>query len=475
MIVVGAGDVAMDACRRAKRLPGCEDVKVIYRRGPDEIPARKDELQGAIEEGIELLYNTQPVGVYEAGGQLRAALRRTELRRARRRRTPPSPSTFRTPSTTFACGMVILATGQKTVSEHLDELRADGPARRCTPTGTRCAPPIRRSSPPATAPSAPSTIVMAMHHGHRAAYYVKHFLEGVADPLPYRTPFKTRRVPVAQDALWEVFPREHQDFHGLGDNPVEFPEIESTLRRRVRQARGGALLPLRRRDRLVRLQRAHARGHLRDGAHEARRRPQAARGLHAAAHASRRRHFHPEAATLDDLVFLPANLSRLVIDPYRDACRVETRAGGGRSSSRSPFLVGGLRRRGRGGARRRSRAASRARASPTSAGGRSATACRGSSSPSAGEDEPDPARPRSSRRSATASAPGCPSARPRRPAARPRGRRAPSSRRRSRSRSSTRLDLLVLEGNPPLAGAWPELAGAPDLSVLRDAMRIMRG
>ena len=54
------------------------------------------------------------------------------------------------------------------------------------------------------------------------------FLEGVDEPLPYRTPFKTRRVPVAQDALWEVFAREHQDFHGLGENPVAFPEIEST-------------------------------------------------------------------------------------------------------------------------------------------------------------------------------------------------------------------------------------------------------
>ena len=44
VIVVGAGDVAMDACRAARRLPGCEDVQVLYRRGPDEIPARKDEL-----------------------------------------------------------------------------------------------------------------------------------------------------------------------------------------------------------------------------------------------------------------------------------------------------------------------------------------------------------------------------------------------------------------------------------------------
>jgi glutamate synthase domain-containing protein 2 len=36
------------------------------------------------------------------------------------------------------------------------------------------------------------------------------------------------------------------------------------------------------------------------------------------------------------------------------------------------------------------------------------------------------------------------------------------------------FDLLLLEGAGPVAGAWPELSGAPDLSVLRDAIRILR-
>ena len=77
--MVGAGDVAMDACRVAKRLPGCEDVQVLYRRGPDEIPARKDELWGAIEEGIEFVYNVQPVAIEAENGGLALRCRRTEL------------------------------------------------------------------------------------------------------------------------------------------------------------------------------------------------------------------------------------------------------------------------------------------------------------------------------------------------------------------------------------------------------------
>lgn len=49
--VVGAGNVAMDAARTAKRL-GAENVYIVYRRGEDELPARKEEIHHAKEEGI---------------------------------------------------------------------------------------------------------------------------------------------------------------------------------------------------------------------------------------------------------------------------------------------------------------------------------------------------------------------------------------------------------------------------------------
>ena len=50
--VVGAGNVAMDAARVAKRL-GAEHVYICYRRGRDELPARKEEVEHAEAEGIE--------------------------------------------------------------------------------------------------------------------------------------------------------------------------------------------------------------------------------------------------------------------------------------------------------------------------------------------------------------------------------------------------------------------------------------
>jgi glutamate synthase (NADPH/NADH) small chain len=49
--VVGGGNVAMDAARSAKRL-GAENVYIVYRRGMAELPARKEEVEHAEEEGI---------------------------------------------------------------------------------------------------------------------------------------------------------------------------------------------------------------------------------------------------------------------------------------------------------------------------------------------------------------------------------------------------------------------------------------
>ena len=60
--VVGGGNVAMDAARSAMRL-GAEHVYIVYRRSLDEMPARKEEVHHAMEEGIEFLVLNNPVKV----------------------------------------------------------------------------------------------------------------------------------------------------------------------------------------------------------------------------------------------------------------------------------------------------------------------------------------------------------------------------------------------------------------------------
>ena len=60
--VVGGGNVAMDAARVAKRL-GDGHVYITYRRGMDELPARKEEVEHAVAEGIEFQLLNNPVSV----------------------------------------------------------------------------------------------------------------------------------------------------------------------------------------------------------------------------------------------------------------------------------------------------------------------------------------------------------------------------------------------------------------------------
>ena len=60
--VVGGGNVAMDAARCAKRL-GAENVYIVYRRGEEELPARKEEVEHAKEEGIIFKLLTNPVEI----------------------------------------------------------------------------------------------------------------------------------------------------------------------------------------------------------------------------------------------------------------------------------------------------------------------------------------------------------------------------------------------------------------------------
>ena len=60
--VVGGGNVAMDAARTALRL-GAEHVYIVYRRSMDELPARREEVEHAMEEGIEFRLLNNPTKI----------------------------------------------------------------------------------------------------------------------------------------------------------------------------------------------------------------------------------------------------------------------------------------------------------------------------------------------------------------------------------------------------------------------------
>lgn len=72
VVVVGGGNVAMDAARMAYRL-GAEKSSVVYRRTQAEMPARKEEVAHAMEEGVEFRFLENPVKILgDENGRVRA-------------------------------------------------------------------------------------------------------------------------------------------------------------------------------------------------------------------------------------------------------------------------------------------------------------------------------------------------------------------------------------------------------------------
>lgn len=99
--IIGGGNTAMDAARTARRL-GAERVVVVYRRGMEEMPACRDEVEHALAEGIEFMTLHQ-VGAYHADATGHVAemelieMTLTEPDESGRRRPVPTGQTCRVP------------------------------------------------------------------------------------------------------------------------------------------------------------------------------------------------------------------------------------------------------------------------------------------------------------------------------------------------------------------------------------------
>ena len=109
--IVGGGNVAMDAARVAKRL-GAEHVYITYRRGKDELPARKEEVEHAEPEEIEFMLLNNPVSIKgdENDHVVGIELQKMELgepdEKGRRRPVPVEGSNW-----VLDCDAVVIAIG----------------------------------------------------------------------------------------------------------------------------------------------------------------------------------------------------------------------------------------------------------------------------------------------------------------------------------------------------------------------------
>lgn len=178
--VIGGGNAAIDAVRTARRL-GAEDAFILYRRSEEEMPANKEEIEEAREEGVRFLFLTAPTEILgDASGRLHSLqLIRMELgepdETGRRRPVPIEGSEY-----TIEVDMVISAIGQKVGSEIVArdiglELNKNGTVKVDSVTYQTNIPWLFCGG---DAVSGPAIIIEAIAAGKEAALSIHRFLRG---------------------------------------------------------------------------------------------------------------------------------------------------------------------------------------------------------------------------------------------------------------------------------------------------------
>jgi heterodisulfide reductase subunit A len=179
VIVIGGGNVAIDAARSIKRL-GASTVTVVYRRSEREMPAYEEEIDGARDEGVDILFLTAPVAILSEGGTITGCeCIKTQLgppdESGRRRPVPLEGSEF-----TIPCDAVIPAIGQKmdvAWAEDIADLTLT-PRDRIHVNLHTCQTTLPDIFAAGDAVTGPATVIEAVAAGHRAVEAIDRYIMG---------------------------------------------------------------------------------------------------------------------------------------------------------------------------------------------------------------------------------------------------------------------------------------------------------
>jgi NADPH-dependent glutamate synthase beta subunit-like oxidoreductase len=335
VVVVGGGNVAIDMARTALR-SGAAQVELFCLESRDRMPAWDYDVKEAEAEGVIIHPCWGPKSILHEGGRVTGIefMRCTSVFDANGRFNPAYDNKVTRKVDTQA---VLLAIGVSAENQELERLglmeggrvKADFETMRTGDAKVFAA---------GDGAFGPSAIVYAIHHGHRAAHYVKAFLEEQKHPEPYRVCWSTRRVPLIQDPRWEILGREDQSVCAADSLTAECEatyDWDIARRQAVRCLRcdtetGTSDYSRRTREHIHAMARTEPDDFPR------------LREILAARLKRRKNPFPPgRPAQLDDLVFLPAALTRLVIDPYREHCSTATPVGGS-LTLQQPFIFAGF-------------------------------------------------------------------------------------------------------------------------------------
>lgn len=192
VVVIGGGDVAMDAARSCARLPEVAGVTVVYRRSQAEMPAGSEEVEGGDIEGVNFRFNQSPTRIL--GTERVEGIEVVEM-------TAGPPDAKGRPSsvpvagsaTTVACDTIIIAAGEKADIANLPAELDFNLSAHPWPQGKK---EDWMTDVPGVFAAGGKSVVYAMSAGSRVAAAIDAYLarQGGRAPTPRPDPFG-RSVP----------------------------------------------------------------------------------------------------------------------------------------------------------------------------------------------------------------------------------------------------------------------------------------
>ena len=225
--IIGGGNTAVDAARVARRLGS--EAKVIYRRSRAEMPATAAEVKGAEEEGVEIVFLTNPTRMITEDGKL-SKMECTRMKlgepdtSGRRRPVPIAGSQF-----TIDVDTVITALGQAPILDFTRELGIAVSKRGTISTDEALATNVEGIFAGGDAVTGPSIVIEAIAAGKKAARSIDEYLRG--EPLSSK---EDRRQPEELStgevaALRQRFPLKNRVLireSDPGERIADFTEVE---------------------------------------------------------------------------------------------------------------------------------------------------------------------------------------------------------------------------------------------------------
>jgi NADPH-dependent glutamate synthase beta subunit-like oxidoreductase/ferredoxin len=196
VIVIGGGNVAIDAARTSLRL-GAESVILAYRRTRHEMPADEEEVEQAEEEGVELRFLTIPEAIVGRESRLEGlrCLRAELVAQEGSKRMRPVP--VKDSDFVIEADAVISAIGQRVDNEGLLALKGLDWTRRSTIDANMVS--METSLPGifavGDAVTGPATVIEAIGAGKRAAEGIDRYLSGIPQPKMPPVPVRRGRIP----------------------------------------------------------------------------------------------------------------------------------------------------------------------------------------------------------------------------------------------------------------------------------------